>query len=55
MIRFQNVTKKYGDVEALSNVSLTIERGNFVFLVGSTCSGKTTIFRLLSRDIIPTE
>lgn len=54
MIQFEDVSKKYGDVTALESVSFTIERGQFVFLVGPTGSGKTTIFRLLLRDILPT-
>lgn len=56
MIVFQNVTKTYGDdVSALDQVSFSIDKGNFVFLVGSTGSGKTTIFRLLIRDLLPTQ
>jgi len=55
MIEFQNVTKKYGDSVALDGVSFQIQGGSFVFLVGSTGSGKTTIFRLIIRDQDPSE
>ncbi len=55
MIKLENVTKKYltGNT-ALSNITLTINRGDFVFLVGPSGSGKTTFFRLLTRQTIPT-
>jgi cell division transport system ATP-binding protein len=56
MIKLDKVSKKFGTgVFGLSEVSLTIDKGEFVFLVGSTGAGKTTIFRLLIRDILPTE
>ncbi|MBI2621298.1 MAG: ATP-binding cassette domain-containing protein [Candidatus Levybacteria bacterium] len=56
MISLENVSKKFGTgVFAISDISLTVERGEFVFLVGPTGSGKTTIFRLLIREIIPTQ
>lgn len=40
-----------GHVRGLQDVSLTINRGEFVFLVGQTGAGKSTIFRLLTRDV----
>lgn len=54
MITFEQVTKKFGnDVTALDSISFSIKKGEFVFLVGPTGSGKTTIFRLIIKDLMP--
>lgn len=56
MIKVEKVSKKFGTGNlALSEISFNIEKGEFVFLVGTTGSGKTTLFRLLIREMLPTE
>lgn len=55
MISLENVSKKFGTgVFAISDITFAVEKGEFIFLVGPTGSGKTTIFRLLIREILPT-
>ncbi len=55
LISFDSVSKSYGaTVTAVENATFTINSGEFVFLVGTSGAGKTTILRLLIRDLIPT-
>ncbi|MBI2036526.1 ATP-binding cassette domain-containing protein [Candidatus Microgenomates bacterium] len=55
MIKFDKVVKKFGSTPALDNVDLEINDKEFVFLTGPTGAGKTTFFRLLIRDLLPTK
>ena len=54
MIQFINVTKTYNELKALDNVSLQVEAGEMLFIVGSRGAGKSTIMRLLYREEKPT-
>lgn len=55
MIQFENVSKKFGKEDVLLNLSFTIADGEFVFLTGPTGAGKTTIIRLITKELLPTE
>ena len=53
MIEFQNVTYAHEKGSGVNNLSLTIEDGEFSFLIGPTGSGKTTLLKLLYFDLFP--
>lgn len=55
MIQMYGVSKAYGTNKALDNINLHIEKGEFVFLVGPSGAGKTTLMRLIFRDEIPSQ
>ncbi|MCL1940927.1 MAG: ATP-binding cassette domain-containing protein [Synergistaceae bacterium] len=50
-----SVTKIFApDIVALDNVNITIDSGEFVYLMGKSGSGKSTLIRLLTREVLPT-
>ena len=55
LLRAENVTKRFGDVLALNQVSLSVGRGECVALVGESGSGKTTLLRCFNRLVDPDE
>ncbi len=55
LIRFKNVTKKYKNgVTAVNDISLSIQKGDFVFIIGSTGCGKSSLIKMLYREEKPT-
>jgi len=55
LIQLRNVSKEFADGnKVLRNINLTINNGEFVFLVGSSGAGKSTIIKLLLKEMEPT-
>lgn len=56
MIRFESVSKTYKNgVRALVGIDLEVKEGEFVFVIGPSGAGKTTLFKLLDREEVPDE
>ena len=53
-IRFEHVTKSYGEWEILNDFNMEIRRGEFLTIIGSSGSGKTTVLKLINGLISPT-
>jgi cell division transport system ATP-binding protein len=54
IVKFQKVSKNFGEIKALDNVSFEVRRGEFVFITGPSGAGKTTLLRLLLGEMLPT-
>lgn len=56
MIEFRNVSLTYPNgVQALQHIDCAIDKGEFVFLIGPTGTGKSTLLKLIYRELLPTE
>ena len=55
MIRAYHVTKRYGDVHALRDVTVKLGKGEFCYVTGPSGAGKTTMLKMLYGSVIPTE
>ena len=55
MIDFKNVSKIYESTVALDHATIHIDPGDFVFIVGPTGAGKSTLIRLISKELEPDE
>ena len=55
MIKFENVSKSFKDRKVLSNISMNIEEGEFVCIIGGSGCGKTTALKMINRLIKPSE
>lgn len=51
MIRFENVSKEYGDVIAIKQADLEVKEGEFLVLIGPSGCGKTTMLKMVNRLI----
>ena len=55
MIRAYHVTKRYGEVHALRDVTVKLGKGEFCYVTGPSGAGKTTMLKMLYGSVIPTE
>lgn len=53
-LRIENLTKKFGGVEVLSNISFTVEAGERLLIIGPNGAGKTTLFNVIGGQLSPT-
>lgn len=53
MLEVNHITKRFGDLVAVDNVSFSIPQGHIMGLIGQNGSGKTTIFRMILGFLTP--
>ncbi|MCK4820098.1 ATP-binding cassette domain-containing protein [bacterium] len=52
LLKFKNLTKVFGKTKALENISFDVNEGDFLFICGPSGAGKTTLIKLVLRDLI---
>ena len=52
IVHFKNVTKKFGSLIALNDVTFDVKKGEFIFITGPSGAGKTTILKLILGELI---
>ena len=55
LLEYKNLSKKYGEKQALKNINLKIGKGKIIGLLGTNGSGKTTLIKLANDLLVPTE
>lgn len=55
IIEICNVSAAYGESEVLNQVSLTIEKGEFIVIIGPSGCGKTTLLKTINGLVVPTK
>ena len=53
MLELKGITKTFGKIKALEDINFNVEKGEFVFITGPSGAGKTTIIRLILRELLP--
>jgi len=53
MLTFKNVSKSFGKIQALEDISFEVDEGEFVFITGPSGAGKTTLLKLILRQLLP--
>ena len=53
VLRVSGISKRFGGLQALSDVGITIERGQVYGLIGPNGAGKTTLLRLILGELVP--
>ena len=54
ILEIQGITKRYGGLTAVNNVSFSVEKGEIVAVIGPNGAGKSTLFKLISSFVAPT-